>query len=233
LAYRHGADPLLRLETLIWGADEMTLIVPAWLGYETVSLLLRELRPSPMHWRFTLRQHQGSPVERDLSHAIGLVFCHQKAPIQGISRFAGELAEWAKDIDRTRSGVAYAVLESFDRAGNNVHQLLELRTPAGFNNPNRAARPDTSGWFVPAAAWPKLAEGKRVICAGAARRQLRRIVFDLFGAEASSHFKKTVRQSPPSGPEPTRNLKGSMNSSRTWIWARNGSGYTLRRCSII
>lgn len=96
----------LRLETLLWGGDEIRLVVPAWLGLTVLFLFYHESR----HWDF-----RGEP----LTHAGGLVFCKAKAPIHRMAGLAETLAGEAKAVlkqakGRAANGYAYLVLESVD-----------------------------------------------------------------------------------------------------------------------
>jgi hypothetical protein len=104
-----------RLEVLMWGGDEMLLVVPAWLGWRTASLFYKTAKD----WEL------GEP----LKHAMGLVFCHHNAPIHRIRQLAIELAELAKESDRTQNLIAYAVLETFDHAGSDLEAYLRKRFP--------------------------------------------------------------------------------------------------------
>ncbi|MEZ6122210.1 MAG: hypothetical protein R3C49_03415 [Planctomycetaceae bacterium] len=113
-----------RIETLMWGGDEMIWIVPAWCALETVQFFFRESQG----WRLT---GDGLP----LTHAVGLVLCSHKSPIRSVVALARELADGAKDqiknmfpsdqpplyFNRPESNVvAYQVLESFDHLGEEI-----------------------------------------------------------------------------------------------------------------
>jgi CRISPR/Cas system CSM-associated protein Csm3 (group 7 of RAMP superfamily) len=75
-----GADKaILRFETLIWGGDETLFVLPAWLAVDFISFYLRE----------TAEWDVGGP----LTHAIGVVIAHHKAPIRQLSRLAHEAAD--------------------------------------------------------------------------------------------------------------------------------------------
>jgi CRISPR/Cas system-associated protein Cas10 (large subunit of type III CRISPR-Cas system) len=102
-----------RLETLLWGGDEMTFVVPAWLGWWTLDYFFRESK----EWNF----------EKDypLTHGAGLVFCHHNAPIHRITKLAKDLAELAKAKSRKKSYVAYQVLESFDYVSEDLEEFRE------------------------------------------------------------------------------------------------------------
>lgn len=95
-----------RVETLLWGGDEIIWVVPAWKGWETLRLFYRESDP----WEF-----KGKP----LRHAGGIIFCHHRAPIHRLTKLAGELSDQAKGGDgRAHNRFAYEVLESFDHVGS-------------------------------------------------------------------------------------------------------------------
>lgn len=111
----------IRLETLLWGGDEVLWVVPAWKGWELLSLFY-EVSAS---WKF------GGP----LTHAGGVVFCHRSAPIHRMTKIAKELAQSAKDeivagapnTHAARDLFAYQVLESFDEIGPDFAKFREKR----------------------------------------------------------------------------------------------------------
>lgn len=95
----------IRLETLLWGGDEILWVVPAWKGWEVA------------RWFFSQAhsvQVEGQTIP--LTYGCGLVFCHAKAPIKNITALARGLGDLAKE---SRAGenahrLAYEVLESYD-----------------------------------------------------------------------------------------------------------------------
>ena len=103
-----------RLETLVWGGDEILGVVPAWQAWQTLTLFFQHAKD----WTF---------ADQPLTHAGGLVFCRHNAPIHRITQLAHDLAEIAKATDRTTNSLAYTVLESFDHIGRDVEQYLEER----------------------------------------------------------------------------------------------------------
>ncbi|MCI5131878.1 MAG: hypothetical protein D3904_10200 [Candidatus Electrothrix sp. EH2] len=105
----------IRLETLLWGGDEIIWVVPAWRGWWMLKTFY-ELAENHIQHPTT-----GEP----LKHAAGLVFCHHKAPIKRIDALARDLAdEFAKDGEnRSKNMIAYQVLESFDRS--RFYRVLE------------------------------------------------------------------------------------------------------------
>jgi len=107
---------LLQIETLMWGGDELLLAVPAWQGWRTLALLYKHIKT----WEFK---------ETPLYHGAGIVFCHHNAPIHRITKLAKELAERAKDRDRTKNLFQYCVLESFDYISQNLDHYRQDQFP--------------------------------------------------------------------------------------------------------
>lgn len=97
-------DGKIRLETLLWGGDEIMFVVPAWLGWWTLDFFYQRSKC----WSFN---------DRLLKHAGGIVFCHYDAPIHRITSLSKSLAELAKEKCRGRNLFAYQKLESFDHIG--------------------------------------------------------------------------------------------------------------------
>ena len=70
-----------RLEILLWGGDEMILVVSAWLGWWTLDYFFQKSE----NWHID----DSNPKVKEsypLTHAAGLVFCHYKAPIHRITK---------------------------------------------------------------------------------------------------------------------------------------------------
>ena len=102
--------PKLRIEVLMWGGDELLLVVPAWRGWKTVASFYSHAVAWPV------------PLATDgsrLTHAAGVVFCHDKAPLTHVCRLAKSLCKAVKEGKggRNRNLVAYEVLEAFDHVG--------------------------------------------------------------------------------------------------------------------
>ncbi len=110
-----------RLETLLWGGDEILWVVPAWKAWETLYFFFDESRK----WSFM--------ETKQLHHAGGVVFCHHNAPIHRITTLARDLGELAKEKDRERSLFAYEVLESFDHIGRDLVNYRRERCPQPIN----------------------------------------------------------------------------------------------------
>ncbi len=116
MAIRH------RIETLLWGGDELVWVVPAWRGWTTARLLFE----IGSNWKFGTES---------LTHAIGLVVCSHKAPIRGIVKLARDLAEIGKSRHRDRDTLTYQVLESFDSfAGQDAEKVRARLVPPGVTS---------------------------------------------------------------------------------------------------
>jgi hypothetical protein len=73
-----------RFETLLWGGDELTFVMPAWLGLEFVG----KFREWTKGWNAS---------GASLTHGMGLVFCNYKTPIRSARRVANIIADLGKD----------------------------------------------------------------------------------------------------------------------------------------
>ncbi|SDE65616.1 hypothetical protein SAMN05421720_109155 [Rhodospira trueperi] len=81
---RNGHDRSgLRLETLMWGGDELLFAMPAWLALPFAA----GLHAATKDWAIG-----GQP----LSHAVGITVAHHKTPIRQLTRLAHEAADGAK-----------------------------------------------------------------------------------------------------------------------------------------
>lgn len=96
----------VRLETLLWGGDDIILVVPAWQGWSVV----RQFYQHASEWQFE---------EHEFTHATGVVFCSCKSPIRDVRQLAERLLILAKkdcNQGNYQNRIAYEVLESFDAA---------------------------------------------------------------------------------------------------------------------
>lgn len=98
----------LRIETLLWGGDEVLFLIPAWLG-----LIFTENF-------FEITKGWKDINGENLTHAAGLVFASHAAPISQLQKLAKKLADYGKATDKTQNTVSWIVLESFDHAGDNM-----------------------------------------------------------------------------------------------------------------
>ncbi|MGB8899357.1 MAG: hypothetical protein WCC90_09110 [Methylocella sp.] len=79
----------LRFETLLWGGDELTFVMPAWLGIDFARKFCEKWTKG-----WTAR---GEPTGAPLTFGMGLVFCHEKTPIRQARKMAKIMAEDAKE----------------------------------------------------------------------------------------------------------------------------------------
>ena len=122
-----------RLETLLWGGDELIWVVPAWLGWEMASQIFQVTAS----WSFSALPDKGPHISEELTHSVGIVFASHKAPIQRLVGLARNLAQLAKNTikhglkldgklhafrGRSRNLLAYEVLESFDFASDDIER---------------------------------------------------------------------------------------------------------------
>ncbi len=110
----------IRLEVLLWGGDEVEIVVPAWKGWDVLRLFYD-----------CMKDAKSDPYE--LTHAGGIVFSSHKAPILQLRKMARELADIAKErltgeIRDFKHGshdvTHYLVLESFDTLGADMRDFV-------------------------------------------------------------------------------------------------------------
>lgn len=113
---RHGRVRRgLRLETLMWGGDELLFAMPAWLALPFVA----GLHAATRDW--TIGGHA-------LTQAIGVTIAHHKTPIRQLTRLAHEAADGAKAADlKNRTTVTVDVFESLapPDAGNGLDRARD------------------------------------------------------------------------------------------------------------
>jgi thymidylate synthase ThyX len=111
----------LQIEILLWGGDEIEIVVPAWKGWETLSLFYQTMKDAEYD-------------DMQLTHAAGIIFCHHNAPILNIRRLAHDLADKVKDtVPKDIEGISHEkhdafrsiVLESFDNIGGDLDSFTE------------------------------------------------------------------------------------------------------------
>lgn len=111
----------LRLETLLWGGDEILWVVPAWAGWWWLQKFC-EL------WGKDSGRTFGS---QPLSYSAGLVFCHHDAPIHRVKDLTKELGDFAKPGPFR---FAYQTLESFDHLGEDTARARSRRLPRALRD---------------------------------------------------------------------------------------------------
>lgn len=107
-----GKGPI-RMETLLWGGDEIMFVVPAWTALDFVQRFFEVTQD----WQYE---------KQALTHSIGLVLCHHNAPIRAVKDLAKHLADKAKEeTNRNCNAMHCAVLESFDHIGGDWQSYLD------------------------------------------------------------------------------------------------------------
>lgn len=96
-------------ETLLWGADELRVIFPAW----ALRPVMRAVEAQIIDPAWTFR-------DKPLTHAAGLVLCAHTTPIAAVAELAEELAAGAKARGKDRSRLQYMVLESHEPPAEGV-----------------------------------------------------------------------------------------------------------------
>ncbi len=117
----------IRLETLLWGGDELIWVVPAWQGWQTLNLFFEQANEHIKIDKKLLDASDYPSKDKKLTFAAGLVFCHHNAPIHRITALAKSLAELPKQHDSSKNMVAYQILESFDHAGTDIDHYRKKR----------------------------------------------------------------------------------------------------------
>ena len=117
----------LRLQTLLWGGDEMTFVMPAWFGFD----FFAKIEPALQGW---VPMHGTEPLsEGPLTHGVGLIFADRKMPIALLRSLADKVSLSAK-AQKPSAGVQALALEGFDLPDTSAEglrrRLFEL--PAGM-----------------------------------------------------------------------------------------------------
>jgi hypothetical protein len=146
-------DEFFRIETLMWGGDELIWVVPAWCALETVRFFFDHTKD----WSLRDGADESEKAELPkLTHSVGLVFCSYKSPIRSVVSLARELAESAKSkldsivetfapkegeasslksYNRPEANLlAYQVLESFDHLGADFEAARRLHRFPGIRD---------------------------------------------------------------------------------------------------
>jgi hypothetical protein len=113
-----------RIETLLWGGDEVWLAVPAWKGWWVLEKFFKLYGTLGPNQATSFDPLDGRGV-RQLSFGGSLIFAHYNAPIQRLRKLAEVLSGQAKEQynkQNPRHTFVYQVLESFDHLGSAVEE---------------------------------------------------------------------------------------------------------------
>ena len=108
----------LRIETLMWGGDELLIVLPAWLALEAAQLFFEAC---PIEW----------PAGQPRQHSAALVFAHHNAPIGPLKNLASSLADTAKVAKKKAAKAAAAALTSTQQGAG---QATAADTASGANS---------------------------------------------------------------------------------------------------
>ncbi len=128
----HKKEHQVRFETLLWGGDDIVLVVPAWKGWELVGTFFNHLTGKATAWMFD---------EKPLRYSAGVVFCSHKASIHRMRGLADTLLKQAKK--EGGNGLAYEVLESFDVVGADLPRWQAAKLGSDAAKDDDEQPPDT------------------------------------------------------------------------------------------
>ena len=106
-------DNKLRLEVLLWGGDEILIVVPAWCGFDVLQLFYQYIEG----WEYQ---------EEAMTYSGGLVFSQANTPIYRLTALAKKLAESIKSAQQNGDRgnyFDYVVLESIDYPSQSITGL--------------------------------------------------------------------------------------------------------------
>jgi hypothetical protein len=110
-AEKGGGARRLRVETLLWGGDEIVLALPAWAAWDVALAVEAALAG----WVLPAQDFPGlDEKQRRLTHAAGLVYANYKTPIRQLRALVGELVDESKTVDKTRTLVSAFAFETVD-----------------------------------------------------------------------------------------------------------------------
>lgn len=118
----------LRLEILLWGGDEITVVVPAWYGLRAAELFYQHAQAQPITFE--------SGEQKTFSYAGGVVFCQVKTPISRIEAVAKDLADTVKQQEN-QNGFGYAIFESVDFPKMPIDEFIEHQFALSKHSANR------------------------------------------------------------------------------------------------
>lgn len=113
----------IRLETLLWGGDEIEWVVPAWQALNVLEVFYKSCQQEDAD------QFEGTT----LTHCAGVVFCRHDLPILKIRDYAHQLCNIAKsgitrsirEIKRIDNRIAFLNIVSFDYLTGSLDRFYE------------------------------------------------------------------------------------------------------------
>lgn len=109
-----------RLETLLWGGDEIEWIVPAWQALNVLNIF------------FSTSAKHDAIDNINLTHSAGVVYSHHNVPVLQIRNYARRICDHAKtlvptdpaSISRSDNKIAFLNMTSFDMISGDVIEFL-------------------------------------------------------------------------------------------------------------
>lgn len=132
---QYGPNQPIPVEVLLWGGDEYTFVLPAWLGWEFAQRFFDVTKA----WKFSV---EPAKTAEALTHAAGLVFCHHKTPIGRIRDLARELADGVKVSAPNQNAFDYLVLESLDFPAQSIAEYWKARVRTSVADARKALVPN-------------------------------------------------------------------------------------------
>lgn len=134
-----GPSRRLRLETLLWGGDELLWLLPAHCAWDAMGVVQEHLA------RWTGPDGDAKP----LTHCAGLLVAPHKAPVRDLRRLAAALGDAAKDKDAAgrsaeRNSVQVLVVDGIDQPDPALAAIRAAR--CGVSAPPRAFDLDGGRW---------------------------------------------------------------------------------------
>lgn len=164
----------VRLETLLWGGDEITWVFPAWKGWELLQFFFETAKP----------KHSWNPNPAPLTYTAGLVFCHKKAPIHTVTALARDLVGRAKQAADTKDENSeegekiQGAQADKDKAGPNRFLYQVLESFDYIEKVDEAYDP----FVLPATAMRTITDAMPAIRASVSRKQLHNLLRALAAA---------------------------------------------------
>jgi len=174
----------LRFETLLWGGDEILWVLPAAFGWELMGLIqahLTDWRPAEaLAGMLKPNNIPPSALEAPLTHAAGLLFCDDKAPIRITRKLVIDLGDAGKvnDADGKRAeenSVQALALEGADWAGISLTDLHQRWL--GLSDDAKAV------FSLQGGDWPEITRLIRLAKAKVGQSQLRRLYQEALDAK--------------------------------------------------
>lgn len=140
---RRQDDKLLRFETLLYGGDDMTFVVPAWLGW----WLALAFFAYSGDWSIAHRDKETEkPEKAPMQFSAGLVFASYKTPIRALKKVASDLCRIAKDSD---GGLEIEVLESVEPPEEGISESRRQLLGKDWKDDSKKSGVDVSRLFIP------------------------------------------------------------------------------------